>query len=81
MKKCICGCDVFKLVDQTFSNGTKHVRAQCASCEKFIQYVKTTSSYDQMFFEHFKINPVMTKKMFYELIETYNTKELQNEPC
>jgi hypothetical protein len=35
-----CGESRFKTVWQTFANGTRHVRADCAKCKTFVRYLK-----------------------------------------
>jgi hypothetical protein len=43
----LCKNDLLKLVPfvwQTFANGTRHVRADCASCKGFVRYLKQTAT-------------------------------------
>jgi hypothetical protein len=37
---CRCGATTFRTSWQTFRNGTKHVRMDCAACGRFIRYLK-----------------------------------------
>ena len=40
MLKCkSCGFDQFTVSEQTFKNGTKHLRASCAQCGAYLCYV------------------------------------------
>lgn len=34
-----CGADALRLTWTVFSNGTRHIRGDCAACGKFSQYV------------------------------------------
>lgn len=44
-----CGGTAFKTVWQQFSDGKRHVRADCASCGGFVRYLKQPESPDFRF--------------------------------
>jgi hypothetical protein len=39
-----CGGTEFKTWWQTFANGTRHIRADCAACRAFVRYLKQPDS-------------------------------------
>jgi hypothetical protein len=41
-----CGATAFRTAWQTFANGTRHVRADCAGCGTFARYLKQAGSPD-----------------------------------
>jgi len=44
-KNCLSDEVLFR--EQVFENGTRHLRAECKSCGKFIQYVEQEISYEE----------------------------------
>jgi hypothetical protein len=39
-----CGATEIRTWWQTFANGTKHVRAECARCGRFLRYLRTDNA-------------------------------------
>lgn len=68
MNQCgYCGSTSNKIIEQQFSNGTTHIRLECAQCGKFLRFAPKPGSARAE--EFLKNNPEIATMSRSELIE------------